>query len=243
MSVAPRAIIFDVDGTLAETEEAHRRAFNQAFAEAGLPWCWSPADYTALLTTTGGRERIGRHAIETGTTLDATAIAALHIRKNAIYADLVAQGQVLARPGIARLIGEARHHGIALAIATTTSRSNLTALLECVFAPDAPDWFAAIVTGEDVAAKKPAPDAYLAALSALGLTASDCVAIEDSRNGLDAARACGIATIVTPSLYTATESFPGAAMVCASLDDGPGVVDVARLRLLLAGSADRPAAA
>lgn len=218
-----KAIIFDVDGTLAETEEAHRTAFNRAFAEAGLAWCWSQSDYRALLTTTGGRERIARFMAEHGVQPDPAAIAALHIRKNAIYADLVAGGFVTPRPGVARLIDEARHSGVALAIATTTSRVNLLALLDSVFGPGASGWFAAIVTGEDVAVKKPDPEVYRHALAALALDPHDCVAIEDSRPGLAAARAAGIATIVTPSHYTKGDDFSGAALVLPDLGDPIGL--------------------
>lgn len=235
-----KAIIFDVDGTLAETEEAHREAFNRAFAEAEKPWHWTEHDYAALLTTTGGRERIARYVKEIGLVPDPQAIGALHVRKNEIYADLVAGGSVVPRPGVVPLIDEARERGIMLAIATTTSRSNLFALLDHLFGEDSRRWFSAIVTGEDVAAKKPDPEAYRYALSRLGLEASDCVAIEDSRNGLLAARACGIATVVTPSRYTLSEPFLGAALVCDSLGEPRARVDVARLESLLPGDERAP---
>ena len=229
--MALRAIIFDVDGTLAETEEAHRAAFNRAFAEAGKPWRWSQDDYRKLLTTTGGKERIARYIDENGSTPDPELIAALHARKNAFYAELVAGGMVTARPGVARLIDEARRHGVALAIATTTSASNLATLLCHVFGPEAAGWFPVIVTGEMVAMKKPDPEAYKLALLDLSLRASECVAIEDSRNGLDAARDAGIATLVTPSRYTSHEDFAGAALVRPDLDHG---VTLPRLRDLVA---------
>lgn len=225
-----KAIIFDVDGTLAETEEAHREAFNQAFAEAGKSWRWSEADYAALLTTTGGRERVARHMTEAGLDPDSDMIATLHARKNQLYGDLVARGAVAPRPGVFRLINEARARPIKLAIATTTSRSNLSALLHHAFAADAASWFSAIIVGEDVAAKKPDPEVYRRALAGLALPASDCVAIEDSRNGLDAALACGVATVVTPSLYTASEQFDGAALVSADLSID---IDIDRLESLI----------
>ncbi|UVO49865.1 HAD-IA family hydrolase [Sphingomonas sp. SUN019] len=228
-----QAIIFDVDGTLAETEETHRAAFNLAFAEAGYAWCWSPDDYTALLTTTGGRERIGRHMTEIGVSPDPAVIAALHVRKNQLYADLIASGAVAPRPGVRELIAEARRDGIATAIATTTSRSNLIALLDRIFGPKAMHGFAAVICGEDVAAKKPDPEVYRRALAALGLRAPACVAIEDSANGLAAARACGIATVVTLSRYTIGEHFDGAALVRESLADDNGRVGIAELRALL----------
>lgn len=228
-----KAIIFDVDGTLAETEEAHRRAFNRAFAEARLAWHWSEADYAALLTTTGGRERIGRYRAEIGLGPDLATVAALHLRKNEIYAELLAAGEIAPRPGIMRVIGESLDEGITLAIATTTSRANLDGLLLHVLGPGAELWFPVIVAGEDVAAKKPDPEVYLRALAALRLAPNQCVAIEDSEHGLNAARAAGIATVVTPSRFTGGHDFSGAALVCGDLDDDGGVVDVARLNMFV----------
>ena len=235
-----KAIIWDVDGTLAETEEAHRRAFNQAFAEAGLPWHWSEADCAALLTTTGGRERIARFMAEIGLAPDLALVAALHPRKNAIYADLLAAGAILPRPGVLRLIGEARVRGITLAIATTTSRANLEELLRHSFGPDAEGWFPVIVAGEDVRAKKPDPEAYRQALIGLALEPGDCIAIEDSQNGLLAARACALTTVITPSRYTGSHDFSDAALICSALDDQHHPVDVDGLDALLAEAAGPP---
>lgn len=228
-----RAIIFDVDGTLAETEETHRRAFNHAFAENGLAWHWTQADYAALLTTTGGRERIARHMAEWGLVPDPALVALLHAQKNDFYAVMVAAGDVAPRPGIARLIGQAHAQGLKLAIATTTSRANLAALLAHAFAPGLVDCFDAIITGEDVACKKPDPEAYRRVLVQLACDARDCVAIEDSSAGLAAARACGIAVVITPSIYTAWHDFSGAALVCDTLDDARGPVDLGRIEALL----------
>lgn len=175
------AIIFDVDGTLAETEEAHRTAFNRAFAEATLDWHWSVDDYRALLGTTGGRERIARYMAEQNLAPDTSLVAALHERKNVIYGELVESGGVVPRPGIVSLIEAARGSGIALAIATTTSRSNLSSLLAHVFGAAASDGFSTIVTGEDVVNKKPDPEVYQRALSGLGQSAQACLAIEDAQ--------------------------------------------------------------
>ncbi|WP_353226478.1 HAD-IA family hydrolase [Novosphingobium sp.] len=232
--MALRAIIFDVDGTLAETEQAHRRAFNQAFAEAGQPWHWSDRDYAALLTTTGGRERIARYRMELGLPADPAAVEALHRRKNALYAQSVAAGAIAPRPGVTRLMQACRDSRVTMAIATTTSRANLIALLDHTFAPGAAGWFAAMVTGEDVSAKKPDPAVYRQVLANLSLQPAACVAIEDSHAGLTAARACGIATVITRSHYTAAHDFTGAALVCDTLDDdGAGdPVTVARLATL-----------
>lgn len=209
-----RAIIFDVDGTLAETEELHRAAFNRAFAEAGLGWEWGEALYGELLDVAGGKERLAHYAARVGHAIGADAIARLHARKTGFYGEAV--GGCALRPGVAALIEAARAAGISLAIATTTTRANVDALLDAALASGAAAWFT-IVAGDEVPRKKPAPDVYLAALTALGLSAADCVAIEDSPDGLKAARAAGIATLVTPSRYMAGGDFSGAARVVADL--------------------------
>ena len=210
------ALIFDVDGTLAETEEIHRAAFANAFAEAGLDWTWDVDLYRELLKVTGGKERIRRWLDMLGAdapTLAEADLAALHAAKNAYYGAIVRAGHCALRPGVERLLREARARGLRLAIATTTSRANVEALLPAILGPDGASLFEAAICGEDVLAKKPAPDAYHLALRRLGLAAADCLAFEDSENGLAAARAAGLRTIVTPSLYTAHETFDGAAQV------------------------------
>jgi len=226
------AILFDVDGTLVESEDAHLAAFNQAFAEAGLAWHWSEDDYRRLLTTSGGRERIARYMREQGIAGDSDRMAALHVRKNAIYAQFVADGAVAPRPGVVRLIGQARRRGVKLGIATTTSRVNLTALLDTVFAGRAADWFSTIVAGEDVARKKPDPEVYRLALAALAVDPAHCLAIEDSRAGLDAALAAGVATLITPSKYTSGGRFQGAALIVPDL---AAPMDLGCLEALLSG--------
>lgn len=210
-----RALIFDVDGTLAETEELHRTAFNAAFAVDGLDWSWDRTLYRDLLRTTGGHERILVHARSLGVEVDA---AALHQRKNRIYGARVAAGRLALRPGVAALIGQARREGMALAIATTTSRTNVTSLIGATLGAEAIGWFTSIRTGEDVAAKKPDPEVYHLVLSDLGLPARDCLCFEDSQNGLRAALGAGLPTIVTPSLYSAGEDFSGAALVIETLE-------------------------
>jgi len=219
-----KALIFDVDGTLADTEAAHCAAFNDAFAAAGLDWHWDAATYRELLRVTGGKERIA-HFIDTlpiGERARARCrnrVPALHADKTRRYARRVAAGQVTLRPGIARLFTEARLVGAQLALATTTSPQNVAALIEATLGAAALGWFASRVCGDAVAAKKPAPDAYRRALAELGLHARDCVALEDSANGLRAARAAGLCTIITPTAWTADEDFSGAALVLPQLGD------------------------
>jgi HAD superfamily hydrolase (TIGR01509 family) len=212
------AIIFDVDGTLAETEELHRHAFNAAFAAAGLPWHWDQPLYAHLLAVAGGKERIA-HFIETtpgAAGLDAGAIARLHADKTHRYADSVARGGLGLRPGVARLAHQAAARGIQRAIATTTSHANITALLAaCAPLPA----FDVIAAGDDVPAKKPAPDIYILALQRLALPASACVAIEDTPNGLNSAMGAGLRCVVTLSAYGGMGPFPGARCVLSHLGD------------------------
>ena len=209
-----QALIFDVDGTLAETEEIHRCAFNATFAAAGLPWHWDQALYARLLDVTGGKERI-RHYIEdydATRPLDDAAIAALHRDKTRRYTQTIEDGGISLRPGIAELLEAAAAQGIRLAIATTTSRPNIDALLQATLRTQP---FEVIAAGDEVAAKKPAPDVYLLALQRLALPPENCVAIEDTSNGLRSARAAGLACVITPSVYGGTGPFAEAVAVVA----------------------------
>jgi HAD superfamily hydrolase (TIGR01509 family) len=249
------ALIFDVDGTLADTErDGHRVAFNQAFAEAGLDWHWSPALYGKLLAVTGGKERM-RHYIDhyhagrpLADDLDGL-ILSLHAAKTAHYTHMLSQGLIPLRSGVKRLLREARDAGLRLAIATTTTPANVTALLQYGLAPDGADWFEVIAAGDVVPAKKPAPDIYLWALSQLGLPAAACLAVEDSHNGVQAALGAGISSIlVATNGYTAGDDFTGACLVVDRLGGprepfrvetgdalGHDYVDLALLRRLHGG--------
>lgn len=219
-----RAIMFDVDGTMAETEEFHRRAFNEAFTHFDLPWHWDVAIYGRLLRIAGGRERI-RHfweqLAEDRCDLSDSRINELHRFKTRRYAELMASGACGLRPGVADLILRARDGRLRLAIVTTTSRDNIGALLSRNLETDWRRYFDVIVSGDDVPNKKPKPDAYLAALDTLGLPAASCLAIEDSRNGLIAAVSAGAPVLITRSLYFRDEDFTGAAGVADDLTDLP----------------------
>jgi HAD superfamily hydrolase (TIGR01509 family) len=197
------ALILDVDGTLAETEEVHRRAFNDAFSRAGLNWYWDPATYGQLLRVAGGKERIRAFAMRKRTMplLSTREIAELHRIKTARYAELIATGGCPLRPGVEVLLRNARRRSQRLAIATTTSRANIDTLLSVALGEDWAEWFEAIVAGDDVPEKKPAPDVYLTILARLSLPASRCIAIEDSRNGLLAASRAGIPVLFSRSAY------------------------------------------
>src|SRR3569832_2312129 len=232
MSMQLQALIFDVDGTLADTElHGHRVAFNRAFARAGLDWEWSAELYGKLLKVTGGKERIRRYldeylpAFEVSGDRDAF-IAGLHRAKNALYAEMVAAGDVPLRPGVKRLLRAARVAGVRLAIATTTAMEIVEALLAHCFDEDVHSWFEVIGAGDVVPAKKPAPDIYHYTLTALGLPPAACLALEDSANGVRSAVAAGIPTLVTVSDYTKGEDFSGAAVVVDQLGEPDALVTV-----------------
>jgi beta-phosphoglucomutase-like phosphatase (HAD superfamily) len=215
-----RCVLFDVDGTIAETEgQAHLPAFNQAMAEAGLDWHWTSADYKRLLKTTGGFERLMRFATESGHDAEALReqLAQVHKNKNRHFAAIMAAGAVAPRAGFSELVTYLARHNISWGVVTTTSRGNWEALWTYSLAPLGLPSPEVIVCGEDVTAKKPDPEAYLLALRRLNMTASECCAIEDSRNGLLAARAADLEVAIVRSEFFADERFKEAARVVDEL--------------------------
>jgi HAD superfamily hydrolase (TIGR01509 family) len=220
-----KALIFDVDGTLADTErDGHRVAFNRAFQGAGMEWNWSVAHYGRLLAISGGKERIryflDRSKPDSELLHDQDRfIDALHRSKTAYYLQMLKSGAIPLRTGVARLIQEARNAHLSLAIATTSSLRSVIGLLESTLGKPSVDWFEVIGAGDMVAYKKPAPDIYQYVLHSIGLSAEHCVALEDSRNGLLAARAAGLETIVTVNEYTRHEDMSGAVLVVDQLGE------------------------
>jgi HAD superfamily hydrolase (TIGR01509 family) len=215
------ALIFDVDGTLAETEELHRRAFNHAFARHGLDWHWDRAAYKDLLRVTGGKERMRAYHNRQwiAPPLSDADIAELHRIKTDHYAELIETGCCPLRPGVAELLAAAEARGQRLAIATTTSHGNIDALLSQALGARWAADFDAVVAGDDVRHKKPAPDVYLEVLARLKLDGSDCLAIEDSGNGLIAASRANIPVLITRSIFFRDDDFAAARIVLDDLSE------------------------
>ncbi|MEO8343510.1 MAG: HAD-IA family hydrolase [Gallionella sp.] len=219
-----KTIIFDVDGTLADTEDGHRKSFNKAFAESGLAWHWDVALYGRLLKVTGGKERIKHFVATCAPDFSKPAdydgfVKNLHAIKTRHYTQMLGEGLIPLRPGIKQLIHDAHLAGITLAIATTTTPENVSALLEIGLGKNWADYFAANGCGDIVPHKKPAPDIYYWVLEKLDLSAADCIAMEDSENGLRSSLAAGIKTFVTVNQYTRNQNFAGAAAVFDDLSD------------------------
>ncbi len=224
-----KAFIFDVDGTLADTEkDGHRVAFNRAFKEAELDWHWSVDEYGDLLSVTGGKERI-HHFLslqhpeflkqqQQAGILD-NLIKTLHARKTHFYTELLSDGAIPLRTGVKRLLLEMREQGFRLAIATTTTPANVTRLLESTLGKESIGWFEVIAAGDIVPNKKPAADIYDYALEQMNLTADDCMAFEDSSNGIQSSMGANLKTVITQNHYTEEHDFTGAAVVLDHLGE------------------------
>jgi len=216
-----KALIFDIDGTVAETEEVHRQAFNDAFVQMGIDWHWGRTIYKELLQVAGGKERIATFDWKRRgpVSLSVKEIAELHRIKTGRYVELIGQGACSLRLGVAPLLAASHDRGQRLAIATTTSRANIDALLATAIGLDWPELFEVVVAGDEVARKKPAPDVYLEALRQLDLPAAECLAFEDSGNGLQSAVQAGISVIVTRSIYFRDDDFSDAMAVLDELSE------------------------
>ncbi len=220
-----QALLFDVDGTLADTEkDGHRVAFNMAFNAAGLDWNWDTALYGELLAVTGGKERIRFYLDKFNTIfkkpLDFDGfVKGLHAEKTKFYVQLMTEGRVPLRTGVEKLIKQAKAAGMRMAIVTTTTPENVTALLENTLGAASESWFEVIAAGDVVPDKKPAPDIFLWALEKMHLTAEETIGFEDSLNGILSATAAKVKTIVTINDYTQHDDFSSAALVLNHMGD------------------------
>ncbi len=227
-----KGIVFDCDGVLADTERyGHLPAFNQAFAELGAPLHWSEEYYALKLQVAGGKERMASdltpelvqaHDLPTDSRGQADLVAGWHERKTQIYTEMVAAGKLPPRPGIARIFAEAQDAGWKLAVASTSAEPSVRAILEHAVGTGRAARIDALLAGDCVARKKPAPDIYLLALERLRLQPEQVLVVEDSRIGLDAAVAAGLRCLVTVNGYTEHEDFSQAALVVSSLGDPDG---------------------
>ncbi len=221
-------IVFDCDGVLADTERyGHLQAFNEAFAEFGLPLCWSEREYGKKLRIGGGKERVGSlltrsFVVENGLPASPEGqrdwLRHFHERKTAIYKRIVTEGRLPARPGIRRIVDSALDAGWTLAVASTSAEESVRAVLEHVLLAEQVGRFA-VFAGDIVTAKKPDPEIYKLAMARLGSSPFDTLVIEDSANGLLAARGAGLKCLITVSGYTSDDDFSEAALVVTSLGD------------------------
>jgi HAD superfamily hydrolase (TIGR01509 family) len=219
MMFTPKAVIFGAIGTIAETSDRQRQAFNAAFAAAGLDWDWSAEVYRDLLQINGGQNRIRayRDADPARSPVSEAMITALHQAKTQHYVAQLAAGQLTPRAGVVELMAACRHHGIPVAFCTSTSAANVDAIGAALAQTLPFEQFATIVTIDQIAQPKPAPDAYHHCLAKLGLQADQVIAIEDTPVSLAAAQAAGIRTIATPGATTATQDFSAADLVLPNL--------------------------
>jgi len=219
-----KAIIFDVDGTLAATEETHRQAFNAAFTEFNIPFQWSVSEYIELLNISGGKERIlkflqSKEFEAPGNENLREYTLKVHQRKSEIYREKLIAGHIGLRNGVDRLIKEAKQKGISMAIATCTSKANVEVVLENALGENALSYFITLVSCDLVTDKKPSPAVFQYALANLGLKPENCVVLEDTSNGNRAALAAGIKTVITTHPLTVDEDFTGASLVIDQLGE------------------------
>jgi len=222
-----RALLFDCDGVLVDTErDGHRVAFNRAFAEKGLDVVWSVSQYGKLLGVAGGKERMRHYFDMYGWPPLAdheTFIQELHRCKTDRFMEIIDAGQLPFRPGVARLAQDAAVAGLKLAVCSTSNERAVTRIVQHLVQSNPAVRFNLLLAGDMVAKKKPHPEIYALASARLGVPSTECVVIEDSRNGLLAAKAAGMRCVITTSGYTTGEDFAEADGVFSELGDPPTV--------------------
>ncbi len=223
-----KALIFDCDGVLADTErDGHRVAFNKAFSVKGINIEWDVQMYAELLKVAGGKERMKFYFDQSGWPVEINRrenlVKELHKLKTDLYMNIIESGELPLRPGIARIVDEAIAGGVMLAVCSTSNERAVTLVVEKLLGPDRQKCFSAILAGDVVSKKKPDPEIYNLALKRLSLDPKVCIVIEDSRNGFLAARSAGIHCLITTNGYTESEDFSGADLVVSELGDPPNV--------------------
>jgi HAD superfamily hydrolase (TIGR01509 family) len=226
------ALIFGSIGSIAETSDIQRRAYNQALANAGLSWNWDRETYADLLLQAGGRERLAHLSAATNAGLSPERIAEIHESKTELACAEIVETKIDLRPGVAALIDYAKRRGMKIGFATTTYRPNIDAIFAAASGTLAPDDFAVIVTRDDVEQGKPAPDAYRVALAALGIEPAEAIAIEDTATSVMSAKRAGLAVVATPGEITAGQDFWQADLVVPALAGADGALDERVLALL-----------
>jgi HAD superfamily hydrolase (TIGR01509 family) len=221
-----KAIFWDQDGVIIDTEkDGHRVAFNKMFKAFGHDFEWDVDTYGALLEISGGKERMRHYFTQKGIMLegipeqDAELLLTLHKKKTAIFVEMVESGILPLRAGVKRIMQEAMQAGLRLGVCTTANERSATAIAKGMLGDINLEF---VLAGDVVSKKKPDPEIYLLALEESGLSPDQCIVIEDSRNGILAAKAAGLRAVATTNIYTANEDLSDASIVVTSLGDPDG---------------------
>lgn len=220
-----QALIFDCDGVLVDTEkDGHRLAFNMAFSDFNIPVEWEPEEYKLLVRIAGGKERIKYYFDQKGWPANYhdrdLLLAELHKLKTKYFMEIISSGKLTPRPGILRLIDESIKNGIPLAVCSTSNEKSVNLIVEHLLGKNRKRYFKAILAGDVVDKKKPDPEIYLLCKERLGIEPEKSLVVEDSRNGLLAAKAAGFNCLITMNDYTQDEDFKEADRIVTELGDG-----------------------
>ena len=217
-----QALIFDIDGTVAETADLHRAAFNRAFDEHGLGWHWDREIYSQLTPVEFTLPKLRLFALAAQKTGHAHVpafelLAKIATRKAHIFSNSVREGAARLRPGVARLMNEAMHDGLSLAAVSTSTRAETEALLSATLGFHALGWFSSLQCSENAGVPAAERSLYRAVLDDMGLSGRRAIAIDDSEVGANAAHRCGLAVIATPGIYTSSHQFKTAHLTISDL--------------------------